>query len=686
MPSLAPTVLAISLGFATAAGATTPGGGTAGPGASAPPGAVPLIPRTQLFGNPTRMQGRLSPDGRWLSWIAPRDGVLNVWVAPAAKPDEGRPLTNERTRPLFQHFWAPDSRTILYVNDTGGDENFRLYGVDVQSGAQRTLTPFEKTRVQVVGISPLVPDRILVGLNDRDPRWHDVHALDLATGELTLVLKNEGYGGFEADQQLNLRLASRPNAAGGEDWFRIVDGRIEEKPFASIGLDDSQTTAPLGFTADGKTLYWLDSRGRDTAALVAEDFGSGRTQVLGQDARADVGGVLAHPRTGVVQAWSAEYLRETWNALDPAVAKDLEFLRGRLEGEIDVTSRTLADDAWLVVVDPVNGPAATWRYDRAAQKLTKLFVNRPELVGAPLAPMQPLELTSRDGKTLVSYLTLPPGSDANGDGRPERPVPMVLLVHGGPWARDSYGYDGEVQWLANRGYAVLQVNFRGSTGFGKAFISAGDRAWAREMHDDLLDAVEWAVKNGVAPRDRVAIMGGSYGGYATLAGLTFTPRTFACGVSIVGPSNLQTLLDSVPPYWEAFREQLYRRVGDPRTEQGRALLRERSPLFRAADIERPLLIGQGANDPRVKQAESDQIVDAMRAKDIPVTYVLFPDEGHGFARPENAIAFNAVAENFLAQCLGGRAEPIGDVFRASSAQVPHGARYAPGVEAALKSR
>ncbi|MFO0336221.1 MAG: alpha/beta fold hydrolase [Pseudomonadota bacterium] len=638
-----------------------------------------------MFGNPSRIQGRLSPDGRWLSWIAPRDGVLNVWVAPAAQPDQGRPLTNERTRPLRQHFWAPDSRTILYVNDTGGDENFLLYGVDVQTGAQRTLTPFEKTRVQIVGISPLVPDRILVGLNDRDPRWHDVHSLDLATGRLTLVLRNEGYGGFEADQQLNLRLASRPNAAGGSDWFRIVDGRVEEKPIASIGLDDSQTTAPLGFTADGTTLYWLDSRGRDTAALVAEEFATGRTEVLGQDPRADVGGVLSHPRTGVVQAWSSEYLRETWNALDPAIAKDLEFLRNRLQGEIDVTSRTLADDAWLVVVDPVNGPAATWRYDRATQRLTQLFVNRPELVGAPLVPMQPLELKSRDGKTLVSYLTLPPGSDANGDGRPEQPVPMVLLVHGGPWARDSYRFDGEVQWLANRGYAVLQVNFRSSTGFGKAFISAGDRQWARAAHDDLLDAVEWAVRNGIAPRDRVAIMGGSYGGYAALAGLTFTPKTFACGVSIVGPSNLQTLLDSVPPYWEAFREQLFRRVGDPRTEEGRALLRERSPLFRAQAIERPLLVGQGANDPRVKQAESDQIVDAMRAKDIPVTYVLFPDEGHGFARPENAIAFNAVAENFLAQCLGGRAEPIGDVFRGSSVQVPHGARYAPGVEAALRA-
>ena len=572
------------------------------------------------------------------------------------------------------------------VNDTGGDENFRLYGVDVQSGAQRTLTPFEKTRVQVVGISPTVTDRILVGLNNRDERWHDVHSLDLATGKLTLVKQNDGYGGFEADRQLNLRVASKPNAQGGNDWFRIVDGKVEDKPFVSVGLDDSLTTAPLGFTADGKTLYWLDSRNRDTAALVAEDLATARFAVVAQDARADVGGILADPKSGQVQAYSVNYLRETWNALDPSIAKDLKFLDEQLDGEIAVTSRTLADDAWLVAVDPVSAPATTYRYDRKAGKLTKLFVSRPELEGQPLVKMHPLELKSRDGKTLVSYLSLPPGSDANGDGRPEKPVPMVLLVHGGPWARDVYGYDGEVQWLANRGYAVLQVNFRASTGFGKAFISAGDREWAKRMHDDLLDAVDWAVKSGVTTRDKVAIMGGSYGGYATLAGLTFTPEAFACGVSIVGPSNLQTLLDSVPPYWEAFREQLYRRVGDPRTEDGRTLLRERSPLFRADAIKRPLLIGQGANDPRVKQAESDQIVNAMRDKDIPVTYVLFPDEGHGFARPVNNIAFNAVAESFLARCLGGRYEPIGETLRQSTAQVPHGAKYAPGVAEALATK
>jgi dipeptidyl aminopeptidase/acylaminoacyl peptidase len=317
--------------------------------------------------------------------------------------------------------------------------------------------------------------------------------------------------------------------------------------------------------------------------------------------------------------------------------------------------------------------------------MTRLFVARPELEGAPLVPMFPEEIKSRDGLNLVSYLSLPRSVDPKGSGKPSHPVPMVLFVHGGPWARDSFGSNRSHQWLANRGYAVLSVNYRGSTGFGKSFISKGDLQWGRKMHDDLLDAVDWAVKNGITTRDKVAIMGGSYGGYATLAGMAFTPTTFACGVDIVGPSNLFTLLQTIPPYWEAGKQQFYKRMGDPTTEEGRALLKERSPLNFADRISRPLLIGQGANDPRVNVRESDQIVAAMEAKHIPVTYVVFPDEGHGFARPVNNIAFNAVAENFLAPCLGGRAEPIGEALQASTAQVKQGAENVPGLSAAAAS-
>jgi dipeptidyl aminopeptidase/acylaminoacyl peptidase len=642
---------------------------------------VPLIERAKLFGNPTKTAGKLSPDGKWITYIAPRDGVLNVWVAPAADPAAAKPLTAEKTRPIRQTFWSPDSKQVLFINDKGGDENFLLYGVDVASGKERAFTPFEKTRVIPLGFSTTIKDRILIGVNNRDPRWHDVHSLDLNTGKLTLVFKNDGFSNFQADDQLNLRLAAKPRPDAGSDWFRVVNNVPEAKPVVSFGLDDSQTTYPLGFTTDGKTLYWTDSRNRDRAAIFAQDVASGKMTVVGESAKADVDGGLFDPKTGKLQAYSDDYLKSEYRPVDDSIRADLEFLKAQNKGEFSVTSRTDADDRWLVAFDPVSAPPSTWVYDRGAKKLTQLYIARPELVGAPLVPMWPQELKARDGLTLTSYLTLPKGADANGDGKADKPVPMVLWVHGGPWARDGYGYNSYHQWFANRGYAVLSVNYRGSTGFGKGFVTAGDLQWGRKMHDDLIDAVDWAVKSGVTTKDKVAIGGGSYGGYATLAGVTMTPDTFACGVDIVGPSNLQTLLKTIPPYWEAVKLQFYKRMGDPTTDAGRALLTERSPLTSVDKIKVPLLIGQGANDPRVNVAESDQIVAAMQAKKIPVTYVLFPDEGHGFARPVNSIAFNAVAENFLAGCLGGRAEPIGGALTGSTAQVKAGAQYVKGLAA-----
>ena len=640
------------------------------------PAPVPLIERAKFFGNPTRTAGRISPDGQWLSWIAPRDGVLNVWVAPLDKPNQGRPLTSEKARPIRTAFWSPDSKSLMFINDKGGDENFLLYAVNVYTGEQKSLTPFEKTRVQVVKVGRNVKDRILIGVNNRDPKWHDVHSLDLATGKLTLVQQNDGYADFVADEDLHLRLAAKSRDDGGTDYYRWNEGKADSTPAIQVGLDDALTTNPLEFTSDGKLLYWTDSRGRDTAALAAQDVASGQFSVVAQDPRADIGAAMYDPRTGRAQAYELEYLRREQIALDPAVKADLAYLKREAKGNFEIVSRSEADDKWIVAIDRVSTPYSTWLYERRGKRLSKLFVARPELEGAPLVAMQDHEIKTRDGMTLVSYLSLPKGAKG--------PVPMVLFVHGGPWARDGYGYHSYHQWLANRGYAVLSVNFRGSTGFGKKFISAGDLQWGRKMHDDLLDAVDWAVARGVTSADKVAIMGGSYGGYATLAGMAFTPERFACGVDIVGPSNLFTLLETIPPYWESFKQQFYKRMGDPTTEAGRALLKERSPLYAADKIVRPLLIGQGANDPRVNVRESDQIVESMRAKNIPVTYVLFPDEGHGFARPVNNIAFQAVAENFLAKCLGGRAEPIGATLGASTAQVKQGAQFTPGLQEALK--
>jgi len=643
----------------------------------------PLIPRDHLFGNPTRAQGLISPDGQWLSWLAPLDGVLNVWMALASDPQGGKAMTASTDRPIRQYTWAPDSKSLLYIQDKGGDENFLLYGIDIATGRETTLTPFENTRVQLVGSSERIRDKILVGLNNRDPQFHDVHLLDLNTGELTEVMRNESYAGFMADDNLEVRMAMRQNEAGGTDHFHVIDGVVEEEPFVSTDMEDSLTTGPAGYTHDGKTLYWLDSRGRNTAALIAQDVESGATRVIAENDKADIGGTMRHPDTGEVQAYSATYLKTERTAIDPEIGASLDWLRTQLKGEYGVQSRSHDDSKWIVWNDPMTAPMATFIYDRRAQSLTPFYTTRPELEGAPLQPMHPLEITSRDGLTLPSYLTLPPGCDSDGDGIPDAPVPMVLLVHGGPWARDGFGFNSQHQWLANRGYAVLSVNFRGSTGFGKDFLNAANKQWGLKMHDDLIDATDWAIERGIAVADKVAIMGGSYGGYATLAGLAFTPDKFACGIDIVGPSNLETLLETIPPYWAPMVKIFHERMGNPATEEGLALLKAASPLYKAGQIVKPLLIAQGANDPRVKQSESDQIVGAMKDAGIPVTYVLYPDEGHGFAKPANNIAFTAITENFLSRCIGGRAEPIGDDLAPSTAEIVEGAEHVKSLESAL---
>ncbi len=643
--------------------------------------ATPLIPRDSLFGNPTRSTGLVSPDGKWISWLAPHNGVMNVFIAPAEDPTAARRMTNATERPIPQYFWAPKSDSVLYVQDKAGDENYLLYQINLASGEERNLTPFEDTRLQIVGASNTIKDKVLIGLNNRDARLHDVHLLNLETGDLSLVLQNDGYVGFVADDSLTLRWAIAANAAGGMDMFEIRDGQVAETPRESTTLEDALSTGTAGYTTDGKTLYWLDSRGRNTAALIAEDTATGEKRVIAEDPRADIGGTMQHPVTGEVEAYSVNYLTNRWTALDADIGASLNWLDTQLEGDFGVQSRTEDDSKWVVWNDPLTSPTKVYLYDRPAGTLTEFYTSRPELEGAPLQPMHPLEIPARDGLTLVSYLTLPPGSDPDGDGVPVHPVPMVLLVHGGPWARDNYGFNRTHQWLANRGYAVLSVNFRGSTGLGKDFINAGNLEWAGKMHDDLIDAVNWTVAKGVAQQDKVAIMGGSYGGYATLVGLTYTPEAFACGVDIVGPSNLETLLATIPPYWEPQVKQFHERMGNPGTPEGLQLLKDRSPLHRIDAIVRPLLIGQGANDPRVKQSESDQIADAMQAAKIPVTYVVFPDEGHGFARPENNIAFNAITENFLATCLGGRAEAVGGTLPASTAQIVTGAEFVAGLTA-----
>jgi dipeptidyl aminopeptidase/acylaminoacyl peptidase len=651
--------------------------------------ATPLIPRDVLFGNPQRTGARLSPDGKWLSFQAPVNGVMNVWVAPVDDLTKAVAVTEEKVRPIPTHNWAYDNQHILYVQDKNGDENWHLYATNIETRETKDLTPIEGVRAEIQEISHKTPKEILVGLNDRNPQFHDIWRINIETGEKQLVQQNHGVAGYLTDDDYHVRLAISFSPTGGQVW-QVPEGEEDNrqwKEFITFGLEDAMTSGPAGFDKTGQTLYFQDSRKRNTAGLFAMDLSSREAKLLAEDPRCDVGSVLAHPTEKNIQAVSFTYAREDWKVLDDAVAADIEFLKQLEDGDFIVTSRTLDDSQWTVAYVLDNGPIKFYRYVRSPErKGIFLFNHRDDLGEYPLVKMHDRVVKSRDGLDLVCYLSLPPGSDPDGDGRPQKPVPMVLLVHGGPWARDDWGYNSQHQWLANRGYAVLSVNYRGSTGFGKEFINASNGEWSRKMHDDLIDAVEWAVDENIAQRDRVAIMGGSYGGYATLVGLTYTPDVFACGVDIVGPSSLVTLLQNVPEYWMPMMPVLKARVGDIDSDAGREQLLERSPLKRVDKIQRPLLIGQGANDPRVKKLEADQIVQAMTEKNIPVTYVLYPDEGHGFARPENRMSFNAVAEAFLAEHLGGRFEPVGDDFQGATLEVPTGKDEVPGLDEALKPR
>ncbi len=655
---------------------------TAGSSAAQPTGDVPLIPRSLLFGNPDKAAPEISPDGKRLAYLAPVEGVMNVWVGPADKPEDARPVTEDRKRGIRHYAWAYTNRHILYIQDKDGDENWHIYAVDLEAGSTKDLTPIEDVHAQFQSICYKFPTEILVSLNDRDAQLHDVHRLNIETGERTLVVQNdEGFLGYLTDDDYRVRFAIRMLPDGSSDLFKRTEDD-EWELYTNIPEEDSLTTNPVGFDKTGEHVYMLDSRGRDTAALTCVDVETQDSELLVQDPRADIDGILKHPTERTVQAARSSYDRSEWHVIDPEVAADLEYLATVADGDIEITSRTLDDRLWTVLFLMDNGPVRYYLYDREAKSAQFLFTNRKALEGLPLANMHPVIIQSRDGLNLVSYLSLPVWADPDGAGHPDQPLPTVLSIHGGPWARDSWGYHPVHQWLTNRGYAVLSVNYRGSTGFGKAFINASTLEWAGKMHDDLIDATNWLINEGIADPARTAIMGGSYGGYATLVGLTFTPDVFACGVDIVGPSNLATLLNSVPPYWVPMIEMMKRRVGDHTTDEGRAFLESRSPLTHVDRISKPLLIGQGANDPRVKQAESDQIVSAMQEKGIPVTYALFPDEGHGFARPENSLAFFAVAESFLAGHLGGRAEAIGEDFMGSTIQVPTGAEDVPGLPGA----
>lgn len=640
-----------------------------------------LIPRQAVFGNPQRAQVRISPDGRWISWLAPRDGVMNIWLAAADNLDQARAVTADTGQGIRRHLWSADSDYILYLQDNNGDENHRLYAVDIDAGEQRNLTPLPADRkARLLGISRERPGVVLVGLNERDAQLFDLYEIDLDSGRRRLILENPGFTGWLIDNELRPRFAVRQQADGGREVQRNAgDGRW--LPFTTIPAEDALTTSFISFDLTNNYMYAVDSRTRDKSALVRVDTRDGVIEIIARGNKADISNVLIDPRTYEVLGYAENYQRVEWKALDDDLGRDLRLLARQIPGDLTFTSAT--DDGRQVIIygDGPQQPGIYYLFNRDTGEVRKLFETRPQLAAYALQPMHAVTIPSRDGLELVSYLTLPVGSDPDANGRPSRPLPLVLYVHGGPWSRDEYGYNSLHQWLASRGYAVLSVNYRGSTGFGKDFLNAAIGEFAGKMHDDLVDAVNWSVARGIADPSRIAIMGGSYGGYATLVGVTFTPDIFACGIDIVGPSSLVTLIESFPEYWKlSLAGSWYKFVGDPSDPAQRADMLARSPITRIDAIRAPLLIGQGQNDPRVTRRESDQLVAAMQRKGLPVTYINYPDEGHGFARPENRLSFYAASESFLAQCLGGDFQPIGNDLAGSSIEVLHGAEFTPGLE------
>lgn len=610
-----------------------------------------LIPRHLLFGNPEKTSPQISPDGKKLAYLAPdANGVLNVWVRDLTEKDQAdRLITSDKKRGVRSFYWQLDNQHILYAQDLDGDENWHIYQTAIDTKETKNLTPFEGCQAGIIDYDPRFPNEMLVQTNQRDKGLFDVYRLNLKTGEYTLDTENpDDVFAWVADHDLHIR-ACQSYTNEGNTLIRVRDhAKAPWRPFLTIPAEESESGV-VGFTPDNQAVYFLSSVDANTNRLIKIALKNQQQEVILEDPQYDIEDIMTNPLTHQLEAAGIEKDKFEWIVLDPSLNKDFQFLKEKSpKGVFRLISRDLANRQWVVAFTSDDRPAQFFVYDRLTQKLTFLFTTQPELEKYTLSPMTPISFQAQDGMTIHGYLTLP------ADQEP-RHLPTVLLVHGGPWTRDTWGLSSSVQWLANRGYAVLQINYRGSTGYGKKYTNAGDKEWAGKMHTDLLDGKKWMIEKGYADPQKIAIYGGSYGGYATLVGLTFTPDEFCCGVDIVGPSNLITLLKTFPPYWAPLKTQMDRRVGNLEKEED--FLKSRSPLFKADQIKKPLLIGQGANDPRVKQAESDQIVQAMRQKNIPVEYLLFADEGHGFARPENRLKFYAAAEEFLAKYLGGRSQP-----------------------------
>ncbi|MBL8111353.1 MAG: S9 family peptidase [Acidobacteria bacterium] len=618
----------------------------------------PLVDREIFFGDPEISQARLSPDGKFIAFVKPLDGTRNIWVKKTGDPfTAATPITAETKRPVPAYFWSRDGKYILFVQDQGGDENFNVYAVDPAAKpaegskvpAARNITEAKGVRTIIYDVPKTNPDVIYVGLNDRDAAWHDLYEVTISTGARKKLRENtERLTGWVFDLTGKARLATRSADNGDTEFLTVTDAGFKKV----YSCDVLESCGPVRFHKDGKRVYLDTNKGTDLGRLALLDPESGKEELVESDPqkRVDFGNAIFSDLTDelVGTTYEDDKTRFLWrNAQWKA---DYDFLKGKFPGrEITPVSQTKDETLSLVVTSSDVEPGEVYLFDRKSRGLTLQYKVREKLPRAALSPMKPIRYKSSDGLEIPGYLTIPKGSSGKN-------LPVILFPHGGPWARDSWGYNPYAQFWSNRGYAVLSSNFRGSTGYGKKFLDAGNGQWGEKMQDDLTWGVKYLVAQGIADPKRVVIMGGSYGGYATLAGVAFTPDVYAAGVSLVGPSNLLTLLDSIPPYWESIRKLFHVRMGDPTKPEGKAKLVAQSPLTAAAKIKTPLLVVQGANDPRVKQAESDQIVIALRDRGFPVEYIVAPDEGHGFQRPVNNMAWIAAAEKFLAKHVGGKAQ------------------------------
>lgn len=631
-----------------------------------------IIPRELLFGNKEKSHAKISPDGNFISWLAPKNDILTIWIAPRNKLEDAYVLIEKTSQSIHRYQWSRNSNYLLYMQDTDGDENWQVHAVNIKTQKDLNLTNSEGVNADIVKMSWHHPDYILVAMNNRDPHWHDIYKVNIINGEKELLLLNDKkYASVDFDEQYEVKLAEKVLE---EDNTRILyryrDNKWDE--FKRIKHNDSMNTYISHVDAVGIYVYILDSSNHDTNALLQVDIEDGTQTELAHFSKSDISDLLIHPVSYKVEAWASNYLKRKWHILSCDIQEDFDVLTMKFSDTFRVVSRTKDDIYWIIAVSDAQKPEEVWLYSRAEKSFSKLYDSRPKLDSALLLKMYAFTIKSRDSLELVSYLTLPKNISLDIQMKASEAVPMVLLVHGGPWWRDTYGYNPSHQWLANRGYAVLSVNFRASTGFGKGFVNKGDKEWSGKMHDDLIDATNWAISKGIAKKNKIAIMGHSYGGYAALVGLTYTPEVFCCGISLVGISNLETLLKTIPPYWKSDLNDMIERIGNPFTSEGRKHLASCSPLYKANEITKPLLIGQGANDVRVKQAEAEQMIHAMKENNLPVTYALYPNEGHNWRNSENELSFNALAENFLALYLGGQVEPIHDTFKKSSIEIKEG--------------